>query len=68
MLDLQIIGEIDVADDVGDQPEAARGGAVDALQDVVFLLLDQARLMDGETLSDPAEFGRRLGGVLKQAV
>jgi molecular chaperone HtpG len=43
-------------------------GATDGLKDVAFLLLDQARLMDGETLADPVEFGRRLGGVLKQAV
>jgi molecular chaperone HtpG len=47
---------------------AKDNGASDALKDVAFLLLDQARLMDGETLSDPVEFGRRLGGVLKQAV
>jgi molecular chaperone HtpG len=47
---------------------AKTDGAADALKDVAFLLLDQARLMDGETLSDPVEFGRRLGGVLKQAV
>jgi molecular chaperone HtpG len=47
---------------------AKADGAVDSLKDVAFLLLDQARLMDGETLSDPVEFGRRLGGVLKQAV
>ena len=47
---------------------AKSDGAADALKDVAFLLLDQARLMDGETLSDPVEFGRRLGGVLRQAV
>lgn len=47
---------------------AKADGAADALTDVIHLLLDQARLMDGETLADPVEFGRRLGGVLKQAV
>ena len=47
---------------------ARADGAADALKDVAFLLLDQARLMDGEALADPVEFGRRLGGVLKQAV
>ncbi len=47
---------------------AKADGASDALKDVAYLLLDQARLMDGETLSDPVEFGRRLGGVLKMAV
>jgi len=43
-------------------------GAADALKDVAYLLLDQARLMDGEQLIDPSEFGRRLGGVLRMAV
>ena len=47
---------------------AKADGAGDALKDVAYLLLDQARLMDGESLSDPVEFGRRLGGVLKMAV
>jgi molecular chaperone HtpG len=47
---------------------AKTDGASDALKDVAYLLLDQARLMDGETLADPVEFGRRLGEVLKGAV
>jgi molecular chaperone HtpG len=47
---------------------AKADGAADALKDVAFLLLDQARLVDGEALADPVEFGRRLGGVLKMAV
>lgn len=47
---------------------AKTDGAADSLKDIAFLLLDQARLMDGEVLSDPLEFGRRLGGILKMAV
>jgi len=31
-------------------------------------LFDQARLMDGETLSDPAAFGRRVNTVLASAL
>ncbi len=47
------------------QPAPAEaGGATDALKDVAWLLLDQARLVDGETLSDPVAFGQRLGEVL----
>ena len=47
---------------------AGAKGATDALKDAVWLLYDQARLMDGETLSDPAGFGRRINAVLKTAV
>jgi molecular chaperone HtpG len=39
-------------------------GAADTLKDVSWLLLDQARLIDGETLTDPVAFGQRLGDVL----
>ena len=39
-----------------------------SLQDVAWLLLDQARLLDGEPLSDPAAFSRRLGAVLAKVV
>lgn len=43
-------------------------GASDALKDVAWLLFDQARLLDGESPSDPAEFGKRLGAVLEKAI
>jgi len=39
-------------------------GASDALKDVAWLLLDQARLIDGETLADPTAFGKRISSVL----
>lgn len=45
--------------------ESAKGdGASDALKDIVWLLFDQARLVDGETLADPVSFGERLGQIL----
>jgi len=43
---------------------AKANGASDALSDIAWLLFDQARLIDGETLSDPVAFGQRLGEVL----
>jgi len=47
---------------------AKQSGAVDSLQDIAWLLFDQARLLDGDTLSDPVAFSERLGAVLKKAV
>jgi molecular chaperone HtpG len=43
-------------------------GASDALKDIAWLLLDQARLMDGETIADPVSFGKRLDSILKQVI
>ena len=37
------------------------------LQDAAHLLLDQARLVEGETLPDPSEFARRLANVMTRA-
>lgn len=47
---------------------AKADGATNALKDVAWLLLDQARLADGETLSDPVAFGQRLGEVLSRVM
>lgn len=38
------------------------------LQDAAHLLLDQARIADGEAPTDPAEFGRRLSTVMESAL
>lgn len=38
------------------------------LQDASHLLLDQARIADGEAPTDPAEFGRRLSTVMESAL
>ncbi|MBV8060103.1 MAG: molecular chaperone HtpG [Alphaproteobacteria bacterium] len=43
---------------------AAQSGASDALADYAWLLLDQARLIDGETLPDVTAFAARLSKVL----
>jgi molecular chaperone HtpG len=51
--------------------ERAKGDAAasDALlQDAAHLLLDQARISDGEAPSDPAEFVRRLSAVMDSAL
>jgi molecular chaperone HtpG len=37
------------------------------LKDAAHLLLDQARIVEGETPADPAEFARRLGTVMARA-
>lgn len=47
---------------------AQEGGASDDLKDIAWLLFDQARLVDGESLSDPVAFGQRLGDVLSKVM
>lgn len=43
-------------------------GDKDGLDDMTWLLLDQARLMDGEDLSDPVGFSKRLSDVLAKII
>jgi len=47
---------------------AKASGAGDELKDSAWLLLDQARLIDGETLSDPMQFAERLSDLMKKAI
>jgi molecular chaperone HtpG len=47
---------------------AKQSGAADNLKDVAWLLFDQARILDGDTLADPLAFSERLGAVLAKAV
>ncbi|MDD4615509.1 MAG: molecular chaperone HtpG [Alphaproteobacteria bacterium] len=47
---------------------AKEPGAAESLKDIAWILFDQARLLDGDTLSDPVAFSERLGAVLKKAV
>jgi molecular chaperone HtpG len=47
---------------------ASAGGASDALADRIWLLLDQARVLEGDTVADPAAFARRLAGVLESGL
>jgi molecular chaperone HtpG len=47
--------------------QAGEEGAVDRLDDAVWLLFDQARIIEGETPSDPQAFARRLSHLLERA-
>ena len=47
---------------------AGKAGASDALGDFAWLLLDQARILEGETLPDPAAFAKRLSSVLARGL
>lgn len=46
---------------------ATKGGAADDLADLAFLLLDQARIIEGEALPDAAAFSRRMATVMAKA-
>jgi molecular chaperone HtpG len=48
--------------------KATAQGASDDLKDVAWLLFDQARLLDGDNVSDPAAFGERLSQLMAKAV
>jgi molecular chaperone HtpG len=43
-------------------------GAQALLEDAAFVLLDQARIMEGEPVPDPAAFGRRLSGLMEKGL
>ncbi len=44
------------------------GGTGDALKDTAFMLLDQARIVEGEAPSDPAAFARRLSAMMERGL
>jgi molecular chaperone HtpG len=44
---------------------AAEGGFSQMLTDRIWLLLDQARIVEGDAVLDAAAFARRLAGVLE---
>jgi molecular chaperone HtpG len=46
----------------------SKSGSSDALGDACWLLLDQARIQDGEPLTDPAAFARRLNALMQRSV
>jgi molecular chaperone HtpG len=46
----------------------SKGGQNEALSDACFLLLDQARIQDGEALPDPAAFARRMNAFVQKAI
>jgi len=47
---------------------AGQEGAADRLTDVAHLLLDQARIAEGEPPHDPAAFTRRLAGIMEKGL
>jgi molecular chaperone HtpG len=47
---------------------AQQSGAVDALEDAAHLLLDQARLVEGEPPADALQFARRLAKLMEKAL
>ncbi len=47
---------------------ADRPGALDALKDPALLLLDQARILEGELPADPASFARRMADLMAKAL
>jgi molecular chaperone HtpG len=46
----------------------SKGGQNETLADACWLLLDQARIQDGEPLPDPAAFARRMNALMQRAV
>ncbi len=47
---------------------AGKDGAADALAEFAWLLLDQARILEGEAVPDPAAFAKRLSSVLARGL
>ncbi len=47
---------------------AGKPGASDSLGEFAWLLLDQARILEGEALPDPAAFAKRLSSVLARGL
>lgn len=52
---------------LADRAKAENASGDDLLKDAAHLLLDQARIVEGETPADPSEFARRLGTVMARA-
>lgn len=46
----------------------AAGGNTEDVSDAAWLLLDQARILQGEPVADPATFARRLAAVLQRSL
>ena len=46
---------------------ARESGAADALKDAAHLLLDQARIVEGEPVTDPAAYARRVSDAMANA-
>ncbi|MFT6580951.1 MAG: molecular chaperone HtpG [Alphaproteobacteria bacterium] len=46
----------------------AKDDGADSLQDAAFLLLDQARIIEGEALPDPSGFARRMSSAMQKGL
>jgi len=57
-----------LAERLGGDSETGAGGAHAVLDDAAWLLLDQARILEGEALPDPAAFARRLSALVERGV
>jgi molecular chaperone HtpG len=54
---------------IRDMAKRAGGdGATEALSDRVWLLLDQARILEGDAVADPIAFAKRLSAVLESGI
>ena len=53
---------------LAERAEAEGGGSDEIVKDAAHLLLDQARIADGEVPSDPAAFAKRLANVMERAL
>jgi molecular chaperone HtpG len=47
--------------------KAAESGAADTLKDAAHLLLDQARIIEGEPVTDPAAYAKRMSDIMTAA-
>jgi molecular chaperone HtpG len=52
---------------LAERAQADGASSDDLLSDAAHILFDQARIVEGETPTDPAEFARRLGSVMARA-
>ncbi len=52
---------------LAERAKADGASSDDLLSDAAHILFDQARIVEGETPTDPAEFARRLGSVMARA-
>jgi len=48
--------------------QIGKDGASAVISDVAWVLLDQARIIEGEALPDPAAFSRRLSALLEKGL
>jgi len=53
---------------VGLAKRVSEKGSADEVAEAAWLLLDQARIVGGEPLPDPAAFSKRLSDVMRRAL